>query len=69
MASMMETDIVVATTNGAAAPSPVATPPSQVSRANDRLADALKLEHQLIKVSLTFVILPARNLIAFLLFQ
>lgn len=55
MASMMETDIVVATTNGAAVPSPVATPPSQVSRANDRLADALKLEHQLIKVPFEYL--------------
>lgn len=49
MASMMETDIVP-TTNGVAAPAPPAAPPSQALRVNDRLADALKLEHQLIKV-------------------
>ncbi|XP_024383272.1 protein MAEA homolog [Physcomitrium patens] len=49
MASMMETDNV-ATTNGAAAPAIAAAPPSQTSRTNDRLAESLKLEHQLVKV-------------------
>lgn len=49
MASMMETDSV-ATTNGVATPAPAAAPPSQASRVNDRLAESLKLEHQLIKV-------------------
>jgi macrophage erythroblast attacher len=55
MASMMETDSV-ATTNGVTTPAPAAAPPSQASRVNDRLAESLKLEHQLIKVSATFVL-------------
>ncbi|XP_024364676.1 protein MAEA homolog [Physcomitrium patens] len=49
MASMMETDSE-ATANGAEPPAPAAAPLSQASRVNDRLAESLRLEHQLVKV-------------------
>lgn len=48
---MMETDPLPAS-NGAATPAPVVAPPVQITRVNDRLSESLKLEHQLVKVSI-----------------